>query len=94
MAVYATRMENKLTQALAPQSLIINDVSHTHAGHAGANQPGGETHFDVIIISDRFQGLGRVARQRLVYDTVKDELAERVHALSIKALTPAEAAKG
>ncbi|MDG5495761.1 BolA family protein [Niveispirillum sp. BGYR6] len=93
MAVYATRMENKLTQALEPQALVIKDVSHSHAGHAGADHPGGETHFDVTIVSDRFQGLGRVARQRLVYEVVKEELAERVHALSIKALTPEEAAK-
>jgi len=94
MAIYATRIENKLTQALAPQALAIKDVSHTHAGHAGADQPDGETHFNVTIVSDRFQGLGRVARQRLVYDLLAEELAERVHALSLKALTPEEAAKG
>ncbi len=93
MAIYATRMRDKLTQALTPQVLTIKDVSHRHAGHAGADQPGGETHFDVIIVSDRFQGLSRVARQRLVYDTVAAELSERVHALSVRALTPEEAAK-
>lgn len=93
MAIYATRMRDKLTEALNPQGLTIKDVSHHHAGHAGADQPGGETHFDVVIVSDRFEGLGRVARQRLVYGVVSAELAERVHALSIQALTPAEAAK-
>ncbi|WP_029012531.1 BolA family protein [Niveispirillum irakense] len=92
MTVYATRIESKLTQALAPQALSIKDVSHQHAGHAGADHPGGETHFDVTIVSDRFQGLGRVARQRLVYDALAAELAERVHALSVRAQTPAEAA--
>lgn len=93
MAIYATRMRDKLTQALTPQALTIKDVSHRHAGHAGADQPGGETHFDVTIVSERFQGLSRVARQRLVYDIVAAELSERVHALSVRALTPEEAAK-
>lgn len=86
---YRTRMENKLTEALAPQELIIKDVSHLHAGHAGAD-PAGETHFNVTVVSDRFEGMPRVARQRLVYDVVADELRERVHALQLRTLTPAE----
>ncbi|MFV3076720.1 BolA family protein [Niveispirillum fermenti] len=94
MTTYATRMRDKLTQALTPHSMTIKDVSHQHAGHAGADHPGGETHFDLVIVSDRFQGLSRVARQRLVYGAVADELAERVHALSVRALTPAEAGAG
>lgn len=88
---YRTRMETKLTQALAPDSLTIKDVSHLHAGHAGAD-PAGETHFNVTVVSSRFDGLGRVARQRLVYDIVAEELRERVHALALRTLTPAEAA--
>lgn len=90
MTIYASRIEAKLTEALNPLVLTIKDVSHRHAGHAGAD-PAGETHFDVTIVTDHFTGLGRVARQRLVYDLLQAELAERVHALSIKTLTPAEA---
>lgn len=93
MAIYATRMRDKLTEALTPQALTIKDVSHRHAGHAGADREGGETHFDITIVSQRFQGLTRVARQRLVYGAVATELEERVHALSVQALTPDEAAK-
>lgn len=91
---YATRIETKLTQALAPTRLRVKDVSHRHAGHAGA-RPEGETHFDVEVVSAAFAGLNRVARQRLVYDTLRDELAERVHALQLRTLTPEEdAAQG
>ncbi|QJE74291.1 BolA family transcriptional regulator [Aerophototrophica crusticola] len=86
---YATRIQTKLTQALAPTRLRVKDVSHRHAGHAGA-RPEGETHFDVEVVSAAFEGLNRVARQRLVYDTLRDELAERVHALALKTLTPTE----
>jgi BolA protein len=90
---YQTRMRTKLTDALAPQRLSIKDVSHRHEGHGG-HRPGGETHFDVEIVSERFQGLSRVARQRLVYDLLRDEMAERVHALALRTLTPEEEARG
>jgi len=83
------RIEQKLTAALAPLALRIDDESHLHAGHAG-HRPGGETHFRVTVVSQAFAGLGRVARQRLVYGLLADELAERVHALSLATLTPEE----
>ncbi|MDE1149229.1 MAG: BolA family transcriptional regulator [Azospirillaceae bacterium] len=86
---YADRIHAKLTQALAPLSLVVDDQSAQHAGHGGA-APGGETHFEVTVVSAAFQGKSRVARQRLVYDLLKDELAERVHALSVKTFTPDE----
>ncbi|EWY37366.1 BolA family transcriptional regulator [Skermanella stibiiresistens SB22] len=86
---YATRMRAKLTEALRPSRLEIEDDSRRHAGHAGAGAEG-ETHFNIIIVSDAFEGKSRVARQRQVYDIVADELRERVHALSLKTLTLAE----
>jgi BolA protein len=86
----ATAIRDKLTAALAPQRLDIVDESHKHAGHAGA-RPEGESHFRVLVVSDRFEGLSRVARQRLVYGALADELASDIHALAIEAKTPAEA---
>lgn len=86
---YGERIRAKLSKAFDPVRLEVNDQSHLHAGHAGA-RPGGETHFHVVVVSDRFTGLSRVARQRMVYAALADELAERVHALSISALGPGE----
>jgi BolA protein len=88
----AARMERKLTEALRPQRLEIRDDSHKHAGHSGWRE-GGETHFHVEIVSDAFAGQSRVGRQRLVYAALAEELAERVHALQLRTLTPDEAAK-
>jgi BolA family transcriptional regulator, general stress-responsive regulator len=82
-------MRRKLTDRFAPIELEIVDESHRHAGHAGA-RPGGETHFAVTIVSPAFTGLTRVARQRLVYQTLADELAAEVHALSLTTLAPDE----
>ena len=85
----AETMRQKLTERFAPVELEIIDESHRHAGHAGA-RPQGETHFAVTITSAAFAGLTRVARHRLVYDVVGQELAERVHALSLTTLAPHE----
>jgi len=79
----------KLTERFAPVRLEIADESHRHAGHAGARAEG-ETHFAVTIVSAEFEGQGRVARQRLVYQTLADELATRVHALALTTLAPGE----
>jgi BolA protein len=84
-------IQDKLTAAFAPLRLDIEDDSARHHGHAGA-APGGESHFNVVIWSAHFEGLGRVQRQRAVYAALKDELAGPVHALSVKALAPGEGA--
>ncbi len=85
----ADTIRRKLTERFAPVRLEIIDESHRHAGHAGA-RPEGETHFAVTIVSAAFDGQGRVARQRLVYQTLAEELATRVHALSLTTLAPGE----
>ena len=85
----AEAMHAKLSERFAPTRLVITDDSHRHAGHAGA-RPGGETHFTVTIVSPVFAGLGRIARQRLVYETLAAEIAGGVHALSLATATPDE----
>ncbi|MNL85929.1 transcriptional regulator BolA [compost metagenome] len=52
---------------------------------------GGESHFQLMIVSDAFEGQGRVARQRAINAVLKDELAGPVHALAVRAMTAAEA---
>ncbi len=85
----ADTMREKLTAAFAPEALEIIDESAKHEGHSGA-RPGGETHFNVRIVSKAFEGVSRVERQRRVYSALADELKSRVHALSLTTLTPAE----
>jgi BolA family transcriptional regulator, general stress-responsive regulator len=79
----------KLTKAFAPQSLDVVDESHQHAGHAG-HRPGGETHFRVYIVSEAFRGKSRLARHRMVNETLVRELKTGVHALAIHAGAPGE----
>lgn len=83
-------MRTKLTAALAPTRLTIVDESHKHAGHAG-NPGGGETHFKVDIVSPVFEAHpSLVARHRAVYAALGDDFRAGLHALAIKARTPAE----
>ena len=92
MGAVANAIDNKLRARFSPEQLRIEDDSARHRGHAGYRE-GGETHFKVMIVSAAFEGHNRVARQRLVYDTLKDEFASGLHALEVKALTPTESAK-
>lgn len=83
-------IETRLTEALSPQHLEVRDDSRLHAGHAGA-RPGGESHFTVEIVSDRFAGRSRIDRHRLVNEALSAELASQIHALVIRARAPGDA---
>lgn len=83
------RIQQKLTAGLAPEHLDIVDESHRHQGHAGAGAEG-ESHFHIEIVSAAFEGKSAVARQRMVYDLLAEELRTRVHALSLTTRTPSE----
>ena len=76
--------------ALSPKLLELDDDSQRHAGHVGAASGGG--HYNLRIISTHFAGLSRVARHRLIYITLAPLMQREIHALSIIALTPEEAA--
>lgn len=83
--VTAEQIRNCLQAALSPTRIQVEDDSHQHAGHAGASEGG---HFTVRLASARFEGLSRVARHRLVYDSLGSLAAQGVHALAIVADVP------
>ena len=89
MGAVANAIDNKLRARFAPARLSIEDESSRHRGHAG-HREGGESHFRVEIVSAAFEGQSRVSRQRLVYETLKDEFAAGLHALALTTLTPDE----
>lgn len=87
-------IRQKLQAALSPQRLELEDDSWRHAGHhheGGMDaKEGGESHFNLLIVADAFEGQSRVNRQRTINKLLAEELAGPVHALSIKAFTPKE----
>jgi BolA protein len=82
------RIEQILRDTLTPHELTVVDDGHRHRGHAGAASGAG--HFNVRIVADAFRDKSRIARHRLVYDALREELGPEIHALSVKALTPEE----
>ena len=78
----ADTIAQKLKDALSPQQIEVEDVSHHHAGHAGWREGGG-THFTVTIKSASFAGKSRVQQHRLVNSILADELAGDIHALEL-----------
>ena len=82
------RMRERL-RSLQPLSLAIDDDSDRHAGHDGAKGGGG--HYRLRMVSRRFEGLPRLARHRLVYDSLGSMMQREVHALSLLLQTPDEA---
>lgn len=81
----AARIEGKLREALGPEHLEVVNESHMHSVPKGS-----ETHFKVVVVSPRFEGLAAVRRHQLVYGALAAELQGGVHALAITSRTPAE----
>lgn len=81
-------IEQKLRAALAPTHLEVHNESGMHSVPKGS-----ETHFRVVVVAPAFENVGRVERQRLVYQTLAAELSGGVHALAVVSRTPAEWAK-
>ncbi len=92
MGVIAIAIKEKLEVAFNPSHLEVRDESHKHAGHAGAaahaaEHGSGESHFHVVIVSDEFKGLSRLARHRAVMEALADEM-KLIHAFSLEASVP------
>ena len=84
--ITAAAIEQVLRAKLAPPQLEVIDESGAHAGHAGANGTGFGTHFRVRIASPLFEGKSRVARHRVVYDSLQHFIDQGLHALAIEVL--------
>ena len=76
-----SKFKEALNQALPIDTLHIEDESHLHAGHAGAEGSAG--HFRIHIQSPAFKGLNRVQQHRLVYDALSAWIPYEIHALAM-----------
>lgn len=98
MGRIAVSIKEKLTKAFNPSHLELIDESHKHAGHAGLAEhsektgekhgnadDSGETHFQLTIRADAFEGMSLLARHRAIMEVLAFEMENGVHALSLKA---------
>ena len=85
------RISAMLESRFAPLRLEIEDESAKHAGHAGQKGvTGGQTHYRVVMVSESFAGMSRLARSRAVHAALDAEFKSGLHALSLSLNTPAE----
>jgi len=80
-------IREKLLAAFQPDQLLVEDDSEKHRGHAGYRE-GGESHFNVTVVTAKFGGLSRIARHRAVHEALGADLVGRIHALSLKLDVP------
>lgn len=87
------RIRNRLS-VLNPTLLQLKNVSEKHAGHIkqhlGDSGHTGETHYELLIVCEKFKDVSRVDRQRIIMDLLKEEFANGLHALQIKARAEGE----
>jgi BolA protein len=79
-------IKQRLESELGAILVEVVDDSNQHAGHLGAEGGGG--HYRVLVVSPRFEGLSRVAAQRLVYTALGELMNSDIHALEMRTLTP------
>ena len=88
MPLRVDNIRQTLEAVLAPIRLDIEDDSHRHAGHAGAKGGG---HYRVFVVSAKFSGRTLIARHRMIYEALAEQMKGDIHALSIVAKAPEEA---
>lgn len=76
-------IESRLISAFAPQTLIVQDESEKHRGHAGY-QDGGESHWRIVIGAESLVEMTRIARHRAIHDAIGKDIIGRIHALAIE----------
>ena len=89
MGIIASSIKEKLEQSFNPSQLEVIDESHKHAHHRGAHEhaaEGGsaESHFHVVIVSKKFEGMSVLAKHRAVKDALAEEIVQ-IHAFSLDA---------
>ena len=81
----ADQIRDRLNEALKPIHIEVADESHMHNVPKGA-----ESHFNVFVVSEVFNGARSVARHQAVYRALAAEMAGSIHALALKTMAPAE----
>ncbi len=81
----------KMKTVLSASSVEVIDDSWKHAGHAAA---GGGGHYTLHVVSEQFEGVSLLNRNRMVFDVLKEEMQAEIHALVVKTKTVQEAEEG
>ena len=79
-------IENLILKIFKPEFLSVFDVSEQHRGHKNFKE-GVESHFEIIIVSEKFKYLNRIERHRMVNQSLRKEFLSDLHSVIIKTYT-------
>ena len=82
-------IENLILKIFKPEFLSVIDVSEQHRGHKNFKE-GVESHFEIIIVSEKFINLSRIERHRMVNRILKEEFLSDLHSIVVKTYTSEE----
>ena len=79
-------IENLILKNYKPEYFSVLDVSEQHKGHQNYKEDI-ESHFEIIIVSEKFKNLNRIERHRMVNQSLKEEFLSDLHSAIIKTFT-------
>ena len=79
-------IENLILKNYEPKFFSVLDVSEQHRGHQNFKEDV-ESHFEVIIVSEKFKNLNRIERHRMINQSLKNEFLSGLHSIIIKTYT-------
>ena len=83
------KIEKIILENYDPYFFSVLDVSEQHRGHQNFKE-NVESHFEIIIVSDKFINIKRIDRHRMVNHSLKDEFCSELHSAIIKTYTVEE----
>ena len=83
------KIENIILEKFEPYFFSVLDVSEQHRGHHSFKEDV-ESHFEIIIVSEKFENIKRIDRQRMVNLSLKEEFLTDLHSVIIKTYTTDE----
>jgi stress-induced morphogen len=81
-----TKIEKIIKETFQPYFFSVKDVSEQHRGHQSFKE-NVESHFEVMIVSGKFDGRNKILRHRMINEGLQKEFASDLHSVSIKAHT-------
>ena len=80
------KIEKILVENFEPYFFLVKDVSEEHRGHQNFRE-NVESHFEIIIVSEKFENLNNVVRHRMINKFLKEEYSDDLHSVTIKTYT-------
>ena len=78
-------LEQRLRQEFQPHFIAVENESYMHSSGRGA-----DSHFKIVLVSDAFEGISKVARHQKIYQLFSQDLKNGIHALALHLYTKQE----